>query len=440
MHSVVGFLFGLVVLASPAASQVITTVAGNGLPGFSGDGSGATSASLDLPTAVVVDSLGNLYISDQTNQRVRKVDLTGIITTVAGNGIQGFAGDGGPATSASLFAPLGLALDRVGNLYIADQLNQRIRKIDTAGIITTAAGNGAGGFAGDGGLATNASLLFPSGVLVDPAGALWIADRNNQRIRKVDPLTGIITTVAGDGIQGFGGDGGPATQASFSSPVDIALDTTGNLFIVDQLNQRIRKVDTSGTITTVAGNGVQAFSGDGGPAIAASLALPLDVVVDPRGNLFIADLLNQRIRKVDGQGFITTVAGTGVQGYGGDGALATSAILDRPRSITLNRSGDLFIADLFNHRVRKVGLSPISRLANLLQDVQALGLRGMAGQAQLGAAIDALGREPVNIQAAVGAIQAFINFVGAQAGKKITFVDADALVVEAQAILGLLTG
>jgi sugar lactone lactonase YvrE len=335
---------------------IITTVAGNGTVGFSGDGGPATSTSLDGPASVAVDAAGNLLIV--SNQRIRRVDgTTGIITTVAGNGTVGFSGDGGPATSASLFNPSGVAVDSAGNLLIADSSNKRIRRLDgTTGIITTVAGNGTGGPSGDGGPATSASLVNPSGVAVDAAGNLLIADSYGNRIRRVDGTTGIITTVAGDGTFGFSGDGGPATSASLFYPASVAFDAAGNPLIADSDNNRIRRVDgTTGIITTVAGNGTVGFSGDGGPATGASLYFPAGVAVDAAGNLFIAEESNQRIRRVDGTtGIITTVAGNGVFGFSGDGGPATSASLHFPGGVAVDAAGNLLIADYNNNRIRRV--------------------------------------------------------------------------------------
>ena len=278
---------------------IITTVAGNGVAGFSGDGGPATSASLSIPVAVALDSAGNLYITDGAGYRIRKVSTAGIITTVAGNGnAGGFSGDGGPATSASLNQPQGVVLDTAGNLYIADNGNYRIRKVSTAGIITTVAGNGdAGGFSGDGGPATSASLTSAVGVTLDTSGNLYISEFNGHRIRKVN-TAGIITTVAGNGVQGFSGDNGAATSARLNSPAGMALDSAGNLYISDANNDRIRKVNTAGIITTVAGNGVRGFAGDGGLATSASLNYPVGTAVDAAGNLYVSEFNNNRVRKV----------------------------------------------------------------------------------------------------------------------------------------------
>ncbi len=343
-------------------SGIITTVAGDGQEGFSGDGGPATSASLNEPAGVAVDPAGNLYIADHGNDRIRKVSPDGIITTMAGNGGFRFRGDGGPATSASLNEPAGVAVDPAGNLYIADQFNDRVRKVSPGGIITTVAGGGSPLFPdiGDGGPATSASLNEAAGVAVDPAGNLYIADQFNDRVRKVS-LGGVITAVAGGGSPLFPdiGDGGPATSASLNRPAGVAVDAAGNLYIADTFNDRIRKVSLDGTITTVAGNGDLGFSGDGGPAVNASLARPTGVAVDAAGNLYIADQLNHRIRKVDTGGVITTVAGSGAAGidgggFSGDGGPATSASLAFPGDVVVDAAGNLYIADTYNQRVRKV--------------------------------------------------------------------------------------
>src|SRR5437773_2057330 len=347
-----GLAMAALVLAVPALSQTINTVAGGG----AGDGGDATIANLNSPAGVAVDSSGNLYIADLGNERIRKVAAaTGIITTVAGNGVFGFAGDGGAATDASLGVPVGVAVDAGGDLYIADYSNHRIRKVSAAtGIITTVAGNGINTFAGDGGAATSASLNSPSGVALDASGNLYIADYFNNRIRKVDAASGIITTVAGNGSPAFAGDDGAATSASLNGPVAVALDASGNLYVADQGNHRIRKVAAAtGIITTVAGNGINTFAGDGGAATNASLNYPASVALDASGNLYIADPNNNRIRKVAAAtGIITTVAGGGSSL--GDGGAATSASLYDPTALALDASGNLYIADQNNHRIRKV--------------------------------------------------------------------------------------
>ncbi len=333
------------------SAGIITTVAGNGLRGFSGDGGLGTSASLNGPNGVAVDGAGNLFIADFNNNRIRQVDGLGIITTVVGNGVGDFSGDGGPPTSASLMLPRGVAVTSSGNLYIGDTRNHRVRLVQGAGNISTVAGNGVRGFSGDDGPATSASLNDPTGVDVDFLGNLFIADTGTHRIRRVDSA-GNITTVAGNGIADFSGDGGPATSASLFAPSGVAVDFFGNLlFIADTINHRIRRVDSAGNITTVAGNNFVGFGGDGGPATSASLNFPKGVASS--GNL-IADTVNHRIRRVDSAGNITTVAGNGIAGFGGDGGPATSASLNDPRGVAVDSFGNLFIADRSNHRIRRV--------------------------------------------------------------------------------------
>ena len=363
-----------------AATSIITTVAGNGELGFSGDGGPAAAAALGLSfpagSALAVDAGGNFFIAEESNDRIRKVDAaTGIITTVAGSGVEGFFGDDGPATAAALADPSGVAVDAAGNLFIADTLNHLIRRVDAAsGIITSVAGSGFVGFSGDGGPATRAELFSPSGVAVDAAGNLFIADTFNHRVRKVDAATGIITSVAGS-AGGFSGDGGPATTARLASPEDVALGAVDDLFIADRDNNRIRKVDAAGIIATVAGSGERGFSGDGGPATVAALASPSGVGVGTTGNLFIADRDNNRIRKVDAAtGIITTVAGSGGFGFSGDGGPATAAELRLPDGVAVDSAGNLIIADTFNHRIRMVDAA-----TRIVVTVAGTGQRGSFG-------------------------------------------------------------
>ena len=345
--------------ASPDAQTrplgTISTVAGTGEPGFGGDGGPATSALLLDPKRVAVDGPENLFIADTRNNRVRRVDaLTGIITTVAGSGRAGSGGDGGPATSASLFEPEGMAVDAAGNLFIADTDNG-IRRVDAeTGFITTVAGNGEYGYSGDGGPATRAMLMLAVGVALDSAGNLFFSDLDNHRVRRVDARTGIITTVAGTGRSGFTPDGAPAAEAMLDGPHGLGVDSGGNLFIAEFGNHRVRKVEAAtGLMITVAGTGEQGFGGDGGPAAEARLASPMGIAVDGPGNLFIADWANDRIRSVDAEtGVITTVAGGG-QDFSGEGP-ADSVALSGPSGVAVDANGNLFIAVWGNNRVSVV--------------------------------------------------------------------------------------
>ncbi len=352
--------FGVVLLfivllssAGFAQSGIISTAAGTGEEGFNGYNGFATSMMLRAPRGVTVDSMGNIYFSDSGNFRVCKVTSEGIFTTIAGTGISAYGGDGGLATAATLSGPTGTAIDTLGNLYIADQILPRIRKINAAGTITTVAGDGTAGFGGDGGPATSANLSNPQYVAVDAVGNLYIADSGNNRIRKVNEA-GIITTIAGNGTAGFGGDGGLATGAQLNNPIGISFDVAGNLYIADYYNNRIRKVDAAGIISTVAGNGSVGFDGDGGPAIEAQLLTPENVWVDEAGNLFITDYGNDRVRKVDTNGIISTIAGTGLLGFSGDGGPAAAAKLYYPLDIAGDSDGNLIFADVGNNRIRKI--------------------------------------------------------------------------------------
>lgn len=319
----------------------------------------ATESPIGGPTGVAVDSLGNLYIASADQHVVLKLDAAGKLSVAAGDGRSGFAGDDGPAAEAQLNQPAQVAVDLSGNLYIADRGNHRIRRVDAAsGIITTVAGTGEPGFAGDDNLAAYALLSSPAGVAVDAGGNVWIADTGNHRIRFVSAVTGRIKTVAGDGTAGFGGDGGPAREAQLASPAGLAVDRLGDLFIADRENHRIRRLDASSErITTVAGSNGYGFAGDGEPATQARLHRPVAVAVDPDGHLYIADQRNGRIRRVGAfTGFIDTVAGNEWSGFSGDDGPATSASLAQPAGVAADREGQLFIADQLTYRIRRVEL------------------------------------------------------------------------------------
>ena len=345
-------------------SDFITTLAGNGTADYGGDGVSGSRTSLNSPFGVTVDSQRNVYIADNANNRVRKVDANGIISTVAGNGAAVYAGDGAEATNASLFNPAALALDGAGNLYIADYSNHRVRKVDTNGIITTVAGNGTGTYAGDGTAATNASLQNPFGLAFDAGGNLYIADSGNDRIRRVD-VNGIISTVAGGGFIDFG-NGTMATNAGLVYPTGVAVDPAGNLFIADNNDNRVCKVDTTGFITRYAGTGANFYFGDGAPAVDAGISYPRGLATDALGNLYIAVFYDNRIRKVDTNGIITTLVGNGDSTYNGDNMSATNASLFYPQGVALDRSGALYIADFQNNRVRMVATpGPVLKLTNI---------------------------------------------------------------------------
>ena len=345
--------------AAVASGQTINTFAGNGTAGYSGDGGPAIKAEINRVVGLATDAAGNIYLADQNNNVVRKVDTNGVITTFAGTGAAGYAGDGGPAAQAQLNAPLGVCVAPSGAIYVNDYGNLRVREISTSGTITTVAGNGSTGNSGDGGPALAATFTIPIRCAVDASGNLFIVDQGAFRVRKVDS-GGIITAYAGTGAQGFSGDGGPATEAEFNNPTWVTEDASSNLYVSDQFNHRVRRVDAgSGIITTVAGNGIGAFSGDGGPATAASLDYPGGTVVDSTGALFIVDGGNNRVREVNG-GIINTVAGTATAGYTGDGGPPLQAELDSPFPITLDKAGNLYVgdgdypSDTTDNRVREI--------------------------------------------------------------------------------------
>jgi sugar lactone lactonase YvrE len=344
------------VFALNTNAQIITTIAGNDTAGFAGDGGPATNAMLYAPMGITTDLSGNLYIADDDNNRIRMVSSNGTITTIAGNGFAGYSGDDGAATNASLRAPFGVAFDAIGNLYIADHSNLRIRKINTNGIITTFAGSGNSGNSGDGGLATNANLSQPLGIAIDALQNVYFSDIYSNVVRKVN-TNGIISTVAGIGNFGpssYSGDGGNATNAELYGPSGIAIDASGNLYIADSYNNRIRKVDANGIITTFAGIGTRDSTGDGGPAANAGLNYPVGLAIDASGNLYIADYDNSRIRVVNTMGIISTFAGNGGYGTTGDGGLAINAEVGTCGSIAIDPHKNVYICEHGNNVVRKV--------------------------------------------------------------------------------------
>jgi hypothetical protein len=346
------FLCLFTITSSHAQSGNITTVVGNGTAAYSGESVVAVSSSVNHPAELVIDGSGNIYFSELNSNRIRKVSPSGIITTIAGTGVAGYSGDGGPATAARLNMPFGIDIDNAGNLYFADCLNHRVRRISTSGIITTVAGNGTGGFSGNGGAATAAAMLGPTYIRFDHSGNLYISDNSNNMLRKVN-TSGIITTIAGTGFIGYTGDGGAATNARLYSPSGMAVDLSGNVYLCDYGNNVVRKISAAGIISTFAGTGVAGYTGDGGPATAARFKSVQDVVIDAAGNFILADTKNHVVRKINTSGIISTIAGTGIAGFSGDGGPATAANFKEPGGFGIDPTGNLHVADVFNHRIRK---------------------------------------------------------------------------------------
>jgi trimeric autotransporter adhesin len=352
-HTFILLITALISVPLAGNAQRIRCVAGSGQCGYSGDDGSAIYAKLNKPTGMAEDKAGNIYIADKDNNVIRRVDVNGVITTFAGNGKPGYTGDNGPAADAKLRWPNDVKIDNDGNVLIVDEGNNVIRRVDRSGIITTIIGRGGGDFNGDGGQASNASLLIPTSLAIDTKGNIYVADAGNERIRKID-RKGIIRTIAGDGMKGYYGDGMSATMASIAYVNGIAADRDGNLYFAQKDNNVIRKIDTRGIITTIAGNGKKGFSGDGGPAVNAMLNDPYGLAVSKEGDLYVADNSNERIRKIDRNGTITTIAGTGSAGYKGDGGTPTFASFNYPSFVSMTSDGGLLVADQYNHRIRKI--------------------------------------------------------------------------------------
>lgn len=349
--------------------QVIITVAGDSTAGYNGDNIAANTAHLKYPQSVATDSGGNVYIGDVGNGRIRKVSQSGIITTYAGTGGDGDGGDGGPATAASLNAPY-MATDHSGNLYFSDPLYNRIRKINAAGVVSNFAGTGTGGFSGDGGPAAAAQFSQPTGIAVDGNGNVYISDNGNNRVRKIN-TAGFINTIAGGGSSGMG-DGGPATAAQIFEPDNITVDNAGNVFVVS--GNLVRKIDVGGIIATFAGvpppgGGTNA---DGHPATSSVLSSPAGIAADGDGNVYISDAAANRIRKVNTSGIITSIAGNSrMAGYSGNDIPATTAKLNTPTGLAIDAAGNVYVADYYNNRVRAIvsALSANDVQSNVTDDI-----------------------------------------------------------------------
>jgi sugar lactone lactonase YvrE len=363
------YLFLLVAFAGFAAHAqgIITTIAGNTVTQYIGDGWPATNYSLAQPSGMCVDRAGNIFVSDFADHRIRKIDTHDTLFTISGNGVPGYTGDGGAFPLAEYRNPSGICLDAAENLYICEWYNDVVRKVNrTTGIITTVCGMGLGGYAGDGAPATTAHMETPKGICVDHAGNLYVADYGNHRIRKVDAITGIISTFAGTGTSGYSGDNGAATAAKISYPNAISVDTIGNLYISDYGNNRIRKVAAgTGDITTCVGDGTMGYTGDGGPAVNAKIRRPNSVHISSHGYLYLSDAGNNVIRSVNPDGIITTIAGNGGFGFAGDNGPAVNATFNGPSAVFADDAENLYIADGEASTVRKV--TPIVNAVTKLQ-------------------------------------------------------------------------
>lgn len=355
--------FVFLLVCQQASAQYISTFAGNGVNGYTGDGGPATQAGLPFPFSICFDPAGNLYVTCYNS--IRKIDKqTGTITRFAGNGDYTTTGDGGPAIIASLMSAGAVCSDKAGTIYIADYTHNRIRKVDPSGTITTIAGNGTAGFSGDGGPSVNAVLNTPWSLATDAAGNLYFSDGKNYRIRKIDVATGIITTVAGTGVEDYSGDGGPALSATIAAISGLYVHKNGDIYLAEAhqtYSGHVRKIDaTTGIITTVAGSGNKGYTGDGVPALQTNLFSATGVVLDNDNNIYVATHEDGRIRKVDAAtGIISTFAGTGFNGFNGESGPATTTRLNQPRGLVFDSEGNLFVADYYNLRVRKIGETPL---------------------------------------------------------------------------------
>lgn len=349
MKNIFRKIFVLVGLFMPMlfAAQKIYTVAGTGTLGYSGDGGLATQAQLNRPNSIAFAAAGNMYIADQSNYRIRKVNTSGQISTIAGDGITGFAGDGGPAVSARISSPSGVAVDNTGNVFFCDQQNSRIRKINTAGVITTVAGNGQFAFSGDGFQASLAQLFSPRNVIIDPNGNILFVDYGNGRIRKIT-TSGIIYTVAGGGT--LTTEGVQATSALLDNVNGIAADGSGNIYLSESDKNRVRKIDALGVINTIAGTGIAGASGNGGPALNAQFDFPSGLSV-LNNEIYVTEWGNHWVRKINSTGIVTVIAGTGSPGISTDGTTATAAAFHSPDAVVATAGGNVYIVDWAHNKV-----------------------------------------------------------------------------------------